>query len=502
MGLSLLLYAVSIHTAAATSDKATTLLVGRSIGNGNLLLHGWVLPPGNYWTSDAAIYAGLIRLVGLRQGLLYAEPAMVGAAALVVGAVLAARGRATAAAVAAIATVSILLVGAVPALALWYVGNGFHMVAALYALVAFGLLARRGFGWRWVTATALLAFGILGDLELAAFACAPLVAVGVLESVGERRWLAGVDVVASAGLAVVIGEAVSRLARSAGGFVPGHSLPRAHHHQVLVNVVHVFTYGAQLLGIENGKFGTGGEPSVLLGLHAIGGVLVVACIFCALVRTVVRLVSRGSSTTSDVIEEMLFLATLSSIAPFVLLAGPNGIGIHFLSIPTVLAMILSGCVVGRLVPMVRPNLRAVAAGLAIAAAAVYLAGLGDVLSSPTPVEPASTLASWLESHGLTNGMGGYWAAAITTVDSGGKVTVRPLSVSRDGTVEGMSTQSADDWYAGQHFQFFASDTAASGSSDSAAAIRTWGVPAHTYVVGGYHVLVWRVTVETVRSSLR
>ena len=199
---------------------------------------------------------------------------------------------------------------------------------------------------------------------------------------------------------------------------------------------------------------------------------------------------------------MLLLATLSSIVPFVLLAGPNGVGIHFLSVPVVFAMILSGCVVSRTLPALRPaSVRAVVGGLAVATAVVYLVGVGDVLAARVPVEPAATLASWLESHDFTNGIGGYWAAAIATVESGGTVTVRPVSASRAGTVEGMSTQSADDWYAGQHFQFFVSDTKASGLSDSAAAIRTWGAPKDTYVVGNYHVLVWGHTVGAVRAAL-
>ena len=171
---------------------------------------------------------------------------------------------------------------------LWYVGNGFHMVAALYGLIAFGLLGHRGFGWRWAAATALLAFGILGDLELAVFACAPLAAAGVFDVVTERRWLAGADLVAAGGISVVLGAAVLRFVRLAGGFVPGPALRRAHGHQLLVNVAHVFTYGAQLLGIDNGRFGTGGEAQVLLGLHAIGGVLVVVCILGAAARTVGR----------------------------------------------------------------------------------------------------------------------------------------------------------------------------------------------------------------------
>ncbi len=84
-GLVALLDAVAVHTGAADSDKATTILVGQAIGNGHFLLHGWILSPGSYWTSDGAFYALAVRLFGLRPELLYAEPAVVAAVTISVG---------------------------------------------------------------------------------------------------------------------------------------------------------------------------------------------------------------------------------------------------------------------------------------------------------------------------------------------------------------------------------------------------------------------------------
>ena len=44
---------------------------------------------------------------------------------------------------------------------------------------------------------------------------------------------------------------------------------------------------------------------------------------------------------------------------------------------------------------------------------------------PGRPDPVATLASFLEAHHLHEGIGDYWSAAITTVESGGKVVVRP-----------------------------------------------------------------------------
>jgi hypothetical protein len=54
-------------------------------------------------------------------------------------------------------------------------------------------------------------------------------------------------------------------------------------------------------------------------------------------------------------------------------------------------------------------------------------------------------------------------------------------------------QSAASWYAGQHFRFLVCRTPTDEGVDGAAAAKTWGRPAHTYVVGTYRVLVWSVS---------
>jgi hypothetical protein len=51
-------------------------------------------------------------------------------------------------------------------------------------------------------------------------------------------------------------------------------------------------------------------------------------------------------------------------------------------------------------------------------------------------------------------------------------------------------QSCAGWYADQHFQFLVYQMPPYEGVDSASASKTWGPPAHTYVVGDYRVLVW------------
>lgn len=494
-GLVLLLYATSIHTAAGTSDKATTILVGQAMSEGHLLLHGWTLPPGNYWTTDAAFYAVAVSLFGLRPGLLYAEPAVVAAVTIVVGVLIAREGRRGTAAMAGAGAVIALLVFATPAMELWFVGNGFHVATALYALVAFAALRRGGFGWRWGLSVALLAFGMLGDLEIVVFAMVPLFLAGLVAMVRRRRWQSGIGWITAAVASATVSELALRFVHALGAFEPGPPLPLAHVGQMLTNLEHVFTYGANLVGLTNGRFGTGGVPLALLGVHAVGGLCLVACLLGALaslVAGIVRGPRRDPAGGPELwrLDDLLLIATVSSAAPFVLLAGPNGVDIHFLSVPVVFASILTGRMVARVWPSLPLGYAVWAvAVVGMAVSLTFAAGLGYALSRPAPTEPTSTLASWLEAHDLRSGISEYWTAAITTVESGGAVDIRPVGIAINGHVRRMVTQSSASWYAGQQFDFYVSDSSPSGT-DFKTAEWTWGTPSHVYVVGSYRVLVW------------
>jgi len=498
-GLVAVLYAVSIYAGAADSDKATTILVGQAIGNGNVLLHGWILSEANYWSTDAAFYALAVHVFGLRPGLLYGEPAVVGAVTVVVGGLIAREGRRGAAAIAGAASVAVLLVFAPPAMALWFVGKSFHIATALYALVGLVLLRSGRFGWRWALGVALLAFGLLGDLLIAAYAMAPLFVAGIVAMLRLRNWRGGIAQVTAAVASAGIGEGVLRIARALGAFTPAASLPIATRAQMLTNLGHVFTYSSDLMGLTNGRrFGTAGVPLGLLEVHAAGAVCIVASLLVAFGYLVVG-VLRGSPCPGPEagepglwrLDDLLALVTVSSAVPFVVLAGPNGVAVHLLALTVLFASVLTGRMVARLwskLPATRVGRAVGAAGVAVCLG--YAAGLGYQLSLPEPAQPAATLATWLEAHQLRDGIGDYWAAALTTVDSHGAVTIWPVTSGHRGEIQRLMFQSAASWYAGKEFQFYVYGAVASNHVDFRAARRTWGPPAHIYDVGRYRVLVW------------
>jgi hypothetical protein len=224
----------------------------------------------------------------------------------------------------------------------------------------------------------------------------------------------------------------------------------------------------------------------------------VACLLVALTSLVAGIVrARRRDPVPDGrlepwrLDDMLLIATLGSAAPFIFLAGPNGIGIHFLVAPVLFASVLTGRTVAWVWPELRTGwpVRALATA-GMAASLSFGAGLGYELAQPEPTPAASSLAAWLEAHHLHNGIGGYWSAAITTVESHGAVTVRPVTTGKNGDLQRLMFQTPAKWYAGQRFEFFVYAASKSDRDVLTSATRTFGRPAHIYVVGPYRVVVW------------
>ena len=116
------------------------------------------------------------------------------------------------------------------------------------------------------------------------------------------------------------------------------------------------------------------------------------------------------------------------------------------------------------------------------ATACFLAANAVQLSQPAPGPPAVRLAAFLESHGLTSGVGDFWASSLTTVESGNAVAVRPVVPGPDATLEAYNKGDNPGWFAGHSFQFavYRSTTAASNPTQVSlsTASATWGSSVH------------------------
>jgi len=506
-GLVLILYATSARVYAGGSDRATSILEGQAMGSGNVLLHGWILTRDSFWTTDALFYALAVRVDGLKPSLMHWEPAVVGAIAVLVGALVASRGHRAGAAMAGAATAVALLALPTYAMASFLFGSAFHVSTAVLALFAFAALKQGRFDWRWAAALAALIFGMLGDLLMVAYGIVPLLGAGIVSMLRRREWRAGIAAVAASGVAVTVSELLSWSARAMGAFESVAGVSVAGHAQMLVNLKRALSYGAGLVGLTY-RFDTGRVPTVLQDVHIVGAVVIVTCSLVGvanLLRGVVsgrRAAGRPESPEASEpetepgrwwLDDVLVIAIFGSAVTFVFLAVDGIPGARYLVATVLFASVLSGRIVARAWQRPRPGWATRAICVFCAAVSLcFAAGLGYTLAQPVAVQRASTLASWLEAHHLRNGVGGYWASSITTVDSSGAITVRPVWTDREGRLVRSMYESSASWYAGQYFQFLVYQMPVHQGVDNVSATKTWGRPAHTYDVGGYEVLVWSV----------
>jgi hypothetical protein len=127
--------------------------------------------------------------------------------------------------------------------------------------------------------------------------------------------------------------------------------------------------------------------------------------------------------------------------------------------------------------------------------ALYAAGLGYAAAQPAAAPQYADLAGWLRAHHLTAGLSGYHQANITTLASGGAVTLRPVTAARGGRLAAYTWNASAAWFdpASRTATFLVLVTpGAPGSSGltAAQASATFGRPASRYRYQQYEILVW------------
>jgi hypothetical protein len=499
VGLLLLFYATSTRLIPGASDRATVILQGQAMSRGNWLLHGWILTRDSLWLSDSLLFALMTPIVGVRPGLLNFEPAVLLALTVAVGMRIAVYGRRGGAAIAGTAVVLALLTFPAHAMAELLLGGETHLSTVLLALVAFAALRRRQIDWRWAIGVAALTVGMVSDLLMVAYGLVPVFLAGLFSMLRERNWRAGIAATSASVVGAVVAAVFTRLAAAAGGFTLGPAVQVVIPHERLANLRRVPHDLASLLGFTHSLYGTGGVPVMLERVHWIAAALVVACSLACLaffVRDLMRPGRGGSGITlaeseSRWLDSVLLIAMCGPPITFIYLGVARPTAARYLYATVVFASVLAGRVVARgwaRLPSGWPT-RAVI-GAAAVISLCFATGLGYVLAQGPAVQATRQVAAFLEAHHLRYGVGDYWSSSIITVETGEAVVVRPVRKEHGGDLGRSYYESAVDWYAGQQFQFLVYAEPDYQGVDGSRATRTWGRPAHEYVVGTYHVFVW------------
>jgi hypothetical protein len=474
---------------------------------GNFTLTHWALSLDSFWLVDAPIYAVVVLVSGVHPQLLHLVPAIIAVGVIGFGAWIAQRGFGRRAGFLAAATVVVLLGLPTHAFAQFFLIGPFHVATTLWCLVAFVALRRARFGWGWLLAVCFLAAGLLGDLQTVVLAVAPIGLAGMVAALRARRWRVGVPALTAALGSLVLAEAVRRIAWVIGTYTIGPANPRADFHQMAHNIFHVITWGAALEGVGSRPFGSPGVPPVLWAAHAVGlglGVLAVVAGLVAIVRSIVRSVVNGDEAlASDEagsdraeaawFEDVLVFGFFGGCAIFVWFSFPSVAPFgRYLTSAVIFGSILGARLAGKIAERVKSRWPSVAVtGVAALVAVGYGSTFVNSLTTPSPVQPAVSLATYLEQHDLTKGIGDYWSASIVTVESSDAVVVRPVvTLSGDHHIVRYTRLSSSAWYGGG-FEFLVYNaTAPWAGVDAQSARASFGPPQHVAAVGPYHVLTW------------
>jgi hypothetical protein len=480
------------------------VLEGKAMIGGNFTLNHWALSLDSFWLVDVPIYAIAVLVGGVHHQLLNLVPAIVAAAVVAVGAWIAYRGHTRWAGVLAAGTVVAILGLPTHALAGYLLLGPLHVTTALWCLVAFVALRRGRFGWGWLAAVLLLAAGLLGDFQTLVLGVIPVGLAGIVAARRARRWAPAAPAVAAALCSVALAEIVRRVARLVGTFTIGATNPRAPFHQMIQNVHHVVTYGAALEGVGSDIFGPPVVPLVLQVAHAVGLALGVLAVIFGVVSIVWSVISgeeprvlskfRGADERETAwFEDVLVFGFFAGCGTFIWLSLTASIAFgRYLTAALIFGAILAGRLVGNIAERASDRVpRVILAGAAVLVLVGNATTFVNSLTIATPVQPAAQLASYLEQHHLTKGIGDYWSASIVTVVSSDAVVVRPVSTLIGGQQIGRYLrQSSSSWYGGG-FEFFVYNASAPWDDvDASSARASFGRPQHVAVVGRYQVLTW------------
>jgi hypothetical protein len=128
-------------------------------------------------------------------------------------------------------------------------------------------------------------------------------------------------------------------------------------------------------------------------------------------------------------------------------------------------------------------------------AAVAATGLIALLPLATaatrpPMRPATApLAGWLEAHGLTYGIAGYWDASIVTLQSGDRVQIRAVNLWRK--LEEADWEASALWFNPSQYDATFAVAEYHGPYRATLFEHFLGKPAATYRVASWLVLVYR-----------
>ena len=406
-------------TYHVTSDGANNALQAWDMLHGHLLMHGWILGDATYYTFDLPVLALTEIFFGLQDLTSHVASALIYLIVTVCAVALAvadSRGLARVAragVVVAVLTATFHVEWNAP----YLLGAPDHVGTSVFLLVS-ALLIDRAPARRYTSPLllAILCAGQIGDATVRYVAVPAVVVVSVYRMAAARKVRTGDAANALAAVASVpLAAAVRALMVHFGAYqmvaprtaiAPPGRWP--HNAAIAWHAMRVL-FGAE---VASGSANPARDAGYVLGIACL---LAVAAGFARVVWTW-RTASRA--------EQLLCAAIVINLAVYVVSTMPipsNPYEVVAI-LPCGAVLAARACVPRRIPDRLRAGLTT---GLV---AAVALAPLAIAAARSPAMAPTAPVTAWLEAHGLTYGLAGYWNSSVITLHSGGQVQARAVVI--------------------------------------------------------------------------
>ena len=460
------------------SDGANSALQAWDLVHGHLMLHGWIMGDATFYAFELPLN-GIVQLlfgVGnlaahISSALTYLIVAACAAALAVTGS----RGPARAVRCAVVvAVLAAPLLAGPPVLALLEEPD--HIGTSLFLLLSFLLIDRlpdRPFTAPLVCL--ILCAGQLSDLTVRYVAVPAVVLVCGYRVLAARKLRSGDTALVVAAVMSVPLESVLRAAMvHFGAFVMAPPQTRLSSLRLWPRHASLTWLNVRVL------FGSVARPDTKLG--GAGAAFGLICLLAALFGLAwVILTWRRASRA----EQLLAVAVVFNLGTYLVSVMPTPHGSREVAVVLPCGAVLAA----------RALVPARITGLPRAFAAVTATGLIALLplaaaATRPPARPATApLTAWLEAHGLTYGIAGYWDASVVTLQSDQKVQIRAVDLWRNIDVPGWEANTL--WYDASRYDARFAVADYHGPYPAARFEHFLGRPAATYRVARWLVLVYR-----------
>ena len=406
-------------TSHVTSDGANNALQAWDMLHGNVLLHGWYVSDVSFYTFELPMLGLTEIFFGLQDLTSHVASAVIYLTVTICAVALAvadSRGLARVAR-AAVVVAALTATFHVESNAPYLLGAPDHVGTSVFLLVS-ALLIDRAPARRYTSPLllAILCAGQIGDATVRYVAVPAVVIVSVYRMAAARKVRTSDAANALAAVASVpLAAAVRALMLHFGAYqmvAPRTAIAppgRWPHNAALAWHAIRVLFGAE---VAASSANPARDAGYVLGIACL---LAVAAGFARVVWTW-RTASRA--------EQLLCAAIVINLAVYVVSTMPipsNPYEVVAI-LPCGAVLAARACVPRRIPDRLRAGLTA---GLAAAVALVPLA----IAAARSPATaPTAPVTAWLEAHGLTYGLAGYWNSSVITLHSGGQVQARAVVI--------------------------------------------------------------------------